>query len=129
MAAVAQQLRVAPGSEPDGMVTQGCELRGRIEYDGSLRIQGLVEGEIIAKDEVEVDTRGVARARIQAASIRVSGLVEGDLQAQHRVEITATGEVLGDIVTPTLKIEDGGTFEGRCRMGRRASGERKKGKS
>lgn len=119
MGAVAQQLRATTG-EPEGRVTPGCELRGRIEYDGSLRIQGLVEGEILARDEVVIEGQGVARARIQADRIRVSGLVEGDLQARTRVEITATGEVQGDIVAPTLNIADGGVFEGRARMRRGA---------
>lgn len=126
VAAPASALRVTPatGREPGGLVTRGCEVRGRIEYPASIRIQGLVEGEIVAREEVVIDASGVARARIQADRIRVAGLVEGDLQATSRVEIAATGEVAGDIVAPAIVIEEGGVLEGRVRMGNRRGTDR-----
>jgi len=42
--------------------------------------------------------------------------VRGTLKAASRVEILATGKVLADIETPTLCIEEGAFFEGRCAM-------------
>ena len=115
-----QALRLAGGgAEPRGLVTPGCEIRGRIEYVGTLQVRGMVEGEIISQDDVIIATQGVARARIQADRIRVEGRVEGDLDAKTSVVIAAGGEVLGDIVTPAIAIEEGGFLDGTCKMGRR----------
>jgi len=37
--------------------------------------------------------------------------------AKERVEIHASGKLYGTILTPILVIQDGGIFEGNCKMG------------
>jgi cytoskeletal protein CcmA (bactofilin family) len=42
--------------------------------------------------------------------------VEGDVYAKARVEIHSTGKVYGNLFTPILTINEGGIFEGHCKM-------------
>jgi cytoskeletal protein CcmA (bactofilin family) len=42
--------------------------------------------------------------------------VEGDIYAKARVEIHATGKVYGTLSAPILTINEGGIFEGSCKM-------------
>ena len=47
------------------------------------------------------------------------GTVNGTIHAAEQVAIVPGGKVFGDIETPSLVIQDGGQFEGRCSMNRK----------
>jgi cytoskeletal protein CcmA (bactofilin family) len=42
--------------------------------------------------------------------------VEGNLHAKGRVEIHAAGKFYGNLLTSSLIINEGGIFEGHCKM-------------
>jgi cytoskeletal protein CcmA (bactofilin family) len=42
--------------------------------------------------------------------------VEGEVNARERVEIHSKGKIYGTIMAPILVIQDGGIFEGNCKM-------------
>ncbi|MCB1170049.1 MAG: polymer-forming cytoskeletal protein, partial [Leptospiraceae bacterium] len=44
----------------------------------------------------------------------VGGEIRGSIQARTRVVLLSTGRLYGDIVTPSLIVEDGTVFQGRC---------------
>jgi cytoskeletal protein CcmA (bactofilin family) len=46
----------------------------------------------------------------------IHGVVEGEVRAGARVEIHATGKFSGNLFTPVLLIQEGGVFEGHCKM-------------
>ena len=48
----------------------------------------------------------------------VNGELVGNIYASERVELTRKARVHGDVESPILVLEEGGTFEGRCRMPR-----------
>ena len=56
--------------------------------------------------------------------VYISGTVKGTLKVGERVEITSTGRVLADLFTPSLTVEDGAFFEGRCSMQAQTSDNR-----
>ena len=92
---------------------------GKIISEGTLRIDGCVEGEIEAHDSVMVGPTGVVKANIKARTVAVSGKVFGNIQASERLELQPTSEVHGDVATAAgaLIIEGGAKLEGRCIMG------------
>ena len=48
--------------------------------------------------------------------IVISGEVVGNVQAKHRVEIHRPAIFKGDILAPSLSVDEGVIFEGRSRM-------------
>ncbi|MCX8035632.1 MAG: polymer-forming cytoskeletal protein [Candidatus Sumerlaeia bacterium] len=92
---------------------------GKIVSKGMLRIDGRVEGEILAEDAVVVGQTGAVKGPITARTVAVSGKVFGSVIAHERLEIQATGEIHGDFQTASggLIIEGGAKIEGRCLMG------------
>jgi len=91
----------------------GTKIIGQLHFEGSVRIDGNVDGEIDGK-EITIGETAVVTAQIRADSIVVCGKVEGDITATQRIEIRSTAKVSGDITAPTLVIKEGATFEGRC---------------
>jgi len=96
---------------------QGTRIEGQLTFDGNVRIDGHVEGEITAKETVLVGESAVVSAQIQANMVIILGRVNGDVTARKRVELRAPGKLMGNLNTPGLVIHEGVTFEGNCTMG------------
>ena len=99
-------------------VGDDTKFTGKIESRGTLRIDGRVEGEVVAQDSVIVGPSGVVKANLNAASISVSGQVDGNIMATKKIELHPTAVVKGDIRTGvgSLTIEAGARIDGRCTM-------------
>jgi cytoskeletal protein CcmA (bactofilin family) len=50
--------------------------------------------------------------------VMVSGLVEGDIQASSQIVLHKTAVVNGDLIAPTIVMEEGSQLNGNVRMGR-----------
>jgi cytoskeletal protein CcmA (bactofilin family) len=101
---------------------QGSRVEGKLTFEGSVRIDGQVEGEITAQEMVILGETADVSATIVANTIVVQGRVTGDLNARKRVELKAPASVAGNISTPSLIIHEGVVFEGHCSMGGAAAG-------
>lgn len=96
---------------------KGSHIAGKLSFEGTVRIDGHVEGEIAAQESVVIGETAVVKAQVAADSVVITGRVTGDITARRRVEIRAPGKLYGNITTPSLVIHDGVVFEGRCSMG------------
>lgn len=96
---------------------KGSRVEGKLRFDGSVRIDGQVDGEIDAQDSVIVGETAVVTAQIKAGTVIVKGNIHGDVIATKRVELQAPGKLVGNITTPSLVIHEGVVFEGQCSMG------------
>jgi cytoskeletal protein CcmA (bactofilin family) len=103
--------------EVNAYLGKGSRVSGKLTFDGTVRVDGQVEGEIAAENTLIVGETAVVTAQISGNTIVIKGKVTGDINARSRVEIRAPGRLYGDIVTPSLVIHDGVIFEGRCSMG------------
>jgi cytoskeletal protein CcmA (bactofilin family) len=100
---------------------QGSRIEGKLTFEGSVRIDGQVEGEISAQDSVIIGEGAEVTGQIVANTIVLQGRVTGDLTARKRVELKAPASLAGNINTPSLVIHEGVVFEGHCSMGGAAS--------
>lgn len=96
---------------------KGCRVTGKLVFEGTVRIEGQVEGEISAQDTLIVGESAVVNAQINGVTVIVHGRVTGDITARKRLELQAPGKLFGNINTPSLVINEGVIFEGQCSMG------------
>ena len=96
---------------------KGSRVVGKLTFEGSVKIEGCVEGEIQAQQAVIVGESAVIDAQINADTVVVKGKVTGDIIARKQVELRAPGKLVGNISTPSLVIHEGVFFEGHCSMG------------
>lgn len=113
---------VLPGeptpSEPQvqAQLGRGSRIEGKLSFEGSVRIDGQVEGEIQAQEAVIIGDSAVLNAQVTAGTVILTGKLTGDVVARKRVELRAPGRLTGNITTPCLVIHEGVIFEGRCSM-------------
>jgi len=55
-------------------------------------------------------------ANVEVSIATIHGVVNGDIVAGQRIELGRAGKLNGNIQTPSLMIEQGGIFEGSCKM-------------
>jgi cytoskeletal protein CcmA (bactofilin family) len=102
----------------NGFLDRGSHLRGNLQFDTHFRVHGSLTGEVNTEGELIVGEGGVVDGQLRVGQIVVSGLVKGSIHATGRVQITSTGKVHADVETPSLLVEDGAFFEGKCTMSR-----------
>jgi len=99
------------------MIGTDVKVEGSIVSEESLLIEGVVNGSITAKQaEVRVGKSGTLTADIAAKVVRIEGSVKGDICGGEKVIIASTGNVLGNIDSPRVSLEDGAKFKGSITM-------------
>jgi cytoskeletal protein CcmA (bactofilin family) len=88
-------------------------VRGDLQSDGDLHVEGTIQGDIRVKHLV-VAKDAVVRGDVEAQSVRIAGSVIGALRARE-VILTATARMQGDVFHDVLSIEPGAMLEGHCR--------------
>lgn len=104
-------------SGTNAFLGKGTRVTGKLTFEGPVRIEGQVEGEITARDTLTIGEGADVKAQITGNSIVIHGRVTGDVKANKRLEIQAPGRLVGNITAPVLVIHEGVTFEGQCAMG------------
>ena len=102
--------------EINTLLGRGSEFDGKLTFEGTVRIDGKIAGEIFSDDVLVVGEGAEVRAEIDIGDIIIQGTVIGNIRAKRSVEIHAPGRVKGDITTPLLQIDKGVVFEGRSYM-------------
>lgn len=108
-------------SEVVSVVGSGMKVTGDCVTDGTLRVEGRVEGTIQAAKAVVVGEGGVVAGDIRTQDAVVAGTVKGSIAAESRVELQSTCRIEGDIRSRRVKLEEGGQVDGRLEMGRAGS--------
>jgi cytoskeletal protein CcmA (bactofilin family) len=102
------------------------QIKGELQGDEDLTIDGRVEGKIELRDHnLTVGPNGKIKADLFAKTIVIAGDVTGNAHAAERVEIAPTGRLTGDIHSPRITIADGAHFKGSVDMERAADASRR----
>jgi cytoskeletal protein CcmA (bactofilin family) len=102
--------------EINTLLGRGSEFEGKLTFEGTVRIDGKLSGEIFSDDVLVVGEGAEVHAEIDIGEIIIQGSVIGNIRAKRGVELHAPGRVRGDITTPSLQIDKGVIFEGRAYM-------------
>ena len=104
-------------SPPQAVIGAGVKMQGQIISRENNIVDGLIEGSITAEDnQVLVSDSGAVKGNIHASIILVEGSVIGDISASQSVVISASGNMIGNIESPRVTLQDGAKFKGSIEM-------------
>ena len=115
-----------PGARLNNLTTRSLAVlgatitvKGQISGDEDLQIDGKVEGPIsLQGHRLTVGRSAQLNSEASAREVVVYGKAVGNIAASDRVDIKKDGEVIGDITTARISIEDGAYFKGRIEIER-----------
>ena len=97
-------------------IGQGVEFKGVINYKGSVRIDGKLDGELHTDGTLLVGKEAIITAKISAGSVISKGQITGDIVAKEKVLLLSSAHMDGSLNTPQLSIEEGVIFNGTIEM-------------
>jgi cytoskeletal protein CcmA (bactofilin family) len=117
--------QIEQGNENFTLLGKGTDFKGVVSFDGTVRIDGRVEGEIYISGTLIVGEHAVIEGVVSVGVLMNSGKINGTVTALEKIQILKPGVLVGDIRTPVIAIEEGSRFHGMCDMGdHHWSGER-----
>src|SRR5437870_2065531 len=102
------------GDESFTFLGKGAQFKGIIHFEGTIRIDGRLEGEIHTKGTLMVGEHAVIEGDIHADVVVSGGQINGNIVASEKVQLLSTGIVTGTIKTPLLSVEEGVRLHGMC---------------
>ncbi len=97
------------------IVGNETRITGKVDVKGTIRVDGIVEGDVQA-DWVVVGETGKILGNTRTRGMVVGGSIEGNIEATETVELREKATMVGEIDTPKLGISEGAVFDGRARM-------------
>jgi cytoskeletal protein CcmA (bactofilin family) len=106
---------------------KGCMFNGKMTSEGIFRLDGKMEGEISHRGTLIIGETAVIKGNFEANVLILNGKLEGEVNAKERMEIHSGGKLYGTVHTPIFVVQDGGIFEGNCKMGAQSENESTRG--
>lgn len=107
-------------SEPSTISTllgRDTEIEGTFTFKDTIRVDGRINGKLVSeKGTVIIGENAVIEADVKVGQAIIRGKVNGRVDADQRIEIYAPAHVNGDISAPTITIDSGVVFNGKCQM-------------
>ena len=72
-------------------------------------MEGAIE---LAGHHLTIGPNGKARSNIKAADVTIYGTVQGDVDAARKVAVKKDGQMIGNITTSGITIDDEAYFKG-----------------
>jgi len=94
----------------------GTQYHGQFNFQGVVRIDGGVIGDIISDGVLVLGEEGYVEGHIQVAELVASGQIVGDVEASQRAVLNKRSNLRGNLTTPAVIIEDGAVVNGIVRM-------------
>ena len=105
------------GDDNITLLAKGVVLKGEIHVEGTVRIDGRLDGDIQTKGQVIIGEDGLVQGTITAGSVVSSGRIKAKVMANERVQLMKTATLIGEVLTPLLVIEEGAKLQGVTDMG------------
>ena len=107
--------------EINAFVGKGVSFKGVISYNGTVRIDGNLDGEIHTEGVLLVGEDAVLTAKITAGTVVCKGKITGDISAREKVKLRAPAVVNAGVKAPLISMEEGVVFNGTLEMSQSAT--------
>lgn len=105
------------GDENFTFLGKGVDFKGIVNFEGTVRIDGRLEGEIHTNGTLVVGELASIKGIISAGTLVSSGKINGSISATDKVQLLKPAVLIGDVRTPAISVEEGAHFHGMCDMG------------
>jgi len=120
--AMARHKFSAPPETIISIIAPGMQVFGDCETEGTLRVEGSVEGSIRAGKAVVVGEFGQINGDITTQDAVISGRVVGNLVIGSRLELQGASHVEGEVYARRIQVEEGAVLNGSVNIDKTEEG-------
>jgi cytoskeletal protein CcmA (bactofilin family) len=100
-------------------ISQGIKIKGEVTGSEDLFVDGLVDGKLnLTNGSLTVGPNGSVKADVNAREVIVRGKIEGKVTGRDKVQLWSTGQIMGEVQTESLSIEEGALLKGKVEAGK-----------
>ncbi|MBQ4397978.1 MAG: polymer-forming cytoskeletal protein [Bacteroidales bacterium] len=103
------------------LLGNGTTIKGDIESNGDIRIDGHLIGSLKSNGKVVIGQTGIMEGDLTCKQAEVAGVVKGNINTEELTALKSTSKVEVDLTTKQLLIEVGAQFTGKCVMGQQST--------
>lgn len=100
----------------ENLLGKQCKFVGTLSGKGLLKVDGIIDGDIIWDDNVLLESSSICIGNISCKNAVINGKVQGNILCEDALTIQGSGQIIGDITINKLAINEGGRFTGNCNM-------------
>ena len=104
-------------SQASDLISVGSEIVGDLCFNGSLRVEGKIFGNLIADDNsgatVIICESGVIMGELSVPVVIIRGTVQGDVHACKHLELSESASVEGDVFYDMIEVACGAGVAGK----------------
>ena len=98
-------------------IQAGTSINGEVNSEGSIRIDGKLDGSLNTKGKLVVGNTGVITGDVLCQNANIEGRIDGKLAVKEMLILKQSAVIHGDISTLKLVVEEGAIFNGKIVMG------------
>jgi cytoskeletal protein CcmA (bactofilin family) len=106
-----------PQTRIDSLIGAGTTIEGDLNFSGGLRIDGQVNGNVIAAQgkpsTLVLSEQARVNGEVNVTHLVINGAISGSVFASEYMELQSKAKVNGDVHYTTLEIQLGAIVEGR----------------
>lgn len=118
----ASESELEQSQDVNAFIGKGVEFKGNINYNGTIRIDGKMEGEVSTEGCFLIGEDAIVTAKVTAGTIICKGTIVGDVVAKEKIRLRAPAVLKGTVTTPMISMEEGVLFNGTVKMGGQKAG-------
>ena len=101
-------------SNYDIIIGQNSLIKGDIESEGSIRVDGKIFGNIKSLGNIIISENAYVKGDIFSVNAEIYGKCEGNVQVKGKINIHQNSSLIGDIIAKSFNTKEGSLFKGNC---------------
>lgn len=101
------------------LVGEGTVIEGELRFAEGLRIDGEVQGDVVAvgdgRSMLVISEKARVRGKVKAGHVIINGQVTGPVIADELLELQPKASIVGDVAYEVLEMHQGATIHGELR--------------
>lgn len=106
-----------PQNRIDSLIGAGTRVKGDLQFSGGLRVDGQIDGNVIAdpgkNSTLVLSEHARVDGEISVTHLVANGVVTGPVRASEYLELQSKAKLIGDVHYKTLEIQLGAIVEGK----------------
>ena len=106
-----------PQTQIDSLIGAGTTIEGDLNFSGGMRIDGQVNGNVVAAQgkpsTLVLSEQARVNGEVNVTHLVINGAISGPVFASEYMELQSKAKVNGDVHYTTLEIQLGAIIEGR----------------